>query len=95
MNQLEMLVNHSDSEIKGIVGAVYMDFLAPHLYHTPVRMIETEENTHESTFSSTVLSEYRVNLALFHLQGYIIICYYSGEFLANSDHLDYVTHYFS
>ena len=63
LNQLEMLVHHSDMKIVGVVRIVYLHDLAVLFYYSAVRLIQTEQHAHQRGFTCTVLAEQRMYLA--------------------------------
>ena len=93
MNQLEVLMDHSYSEIESIIRVLYVDFLSPDLNDSLICMIQAEEYAHQRGFASAVLSEDGMDLAFLNLQRYIVVCHDTGEFLADSKHFNDVTQY--
>ena len=62
LDQLEVLVHHADLQRGRVVGVVDLDLHAVFAYLASVRLIQAEENTHESGFARAVFTEQRVYL---------------------------------
>ena len=89
-HQLEMLVHHADAQCVGIVGVADGNLLAVFQDLALFRLIQAEQHAHQRTFARTVLAQKGVYLALAQLQGDIIVCLDTGEFLGNVEHLDHI-----
>ena len=85
-----MLVHHADVKRRGVVGVVDRDLLAVLFDDTLFRLIQAEENAHQRGLARAVLSQQSEDLALFQLQGDVIVCLDSGEYLGNVEHLDHI-----
>ena len=90
VDQLEVLVHHADVKRRGVVGVVDLDLLAVLFDDTLFRLIQAEENAHQRGLARAVLSQQSVDFALFQLQGDVIVCLDSGEYLGNVEHLDHI-----
>ena len=90
IDQLEVLVHHADVKRRGVVGVVDLDLLAVLFDDTLFRLIQAEENAHQRGLARAVLSQQSVDFALFQLQGDVIVCLDSGEYLGNVEHLDHI-----
>ena len=90
LHQLEMLVHHADAQCVGIVGVADGNLLAVFQDLALFRLIQAEQHAHQRTFARTVLAQKGVYLALAQLQGDIIVCLDTGEFLGNVEHLDHI-----
>ena len=67
LDQLEMLVHHTDLERGRVVGVVYLDFHAVLAYLARLRLVQAEENAHKSGLARAVFAEQSVDLTLFEL----------------------------
>ena len=72
-----------------IVGVADGDLLAVLEDLTGLRLVQAEQHAHQRTFARTVLAQKGVYLALAQLQGDIIVCLDTREFLGNVEHLDH------
>ena len=90
VDELEVLVYHADVKRRGVVGVVDLDLLAVLLDDALFRLIQTEKDAHQRGLARAVLSQQSVDLALFQLQGNVIVCLDSGEYLGNVEHLDHI-----
>ena len=89
-HQLEVLMHHADAQCVGIVGVADGDLLAVFQDLALFRLIQAEQHAHQRTFARTILAQKGVYLALAQLQGDIIVCLDTGEFLGNVEHLDHI-----
>ena len=89
-HQLEVLVHHADAQCVGIVGVADGNLLAVFQDLALFRLIQAEQHAHQRTFARAVLAQKGVYLALAQLQGDIIVCLDTGEFLGNVEHLDHI-----
>ena len=64
LDQLEVLVHHTDLERGRVVGVVYLDLYAVLAYLARLRLVQAEENAHESGLACAVFTEQSVDLAL-------------------------------
>ena len=88
LDQLEVLVHHTDVQVVGIVGVVDLYDLPIFLDYARLRLIQTEQNAHQRRFARTVLAQQRMNLAAPELQSNIVIGPDAWEFLGNVQHLN-------
>ena len=89
-HQLEVLVHHADAQCVGIVGVADGNLLAVFQDLALFRLIQAEQHAHQCTFARAILAQKGVYLALAQLQGDIIVCLDTGEFLGNVEHLDHI-----
>ena len=85
-HQLEMLMNHTDAESIGIIWVVDFHFHPVFFDDAFLRLIKTEEHTHQGALARTVFSEQCMNFAFFQLKGDIIIGNDTGESFGNVQH---------
>ena len=90
LHQLEVLMHHADAERIGVVGVVDLDFFAVLFDDALFRLIEAEQNAHQRGLARAVLPQQRMDLALFQLQGDIVVGDDPGESLGDVQHLDCV-----
>ena len=90
LHQLEVLMHHADAERIGVVGVVDLDFFAVLFDDALLRLIEAEQNAHQRGLARAVLPQQRMDLALFQLQGDIVVGDDPGESLGDVQHLDCV-----
>ena len=90
LHQLEVLMHHADAERIGVVGVVDLDFFAVFFDDALFRLIEAEQNAHQRGLARAVLPQQRMDLALFQLQGDIVVGDDPGESLGDVQHLDCV-----
>ena len=90
VDQLEVLVHHADVKRRGVVGVVDLDLLAVLLDDALFRLIQAEKDAHQRGLARAVLSEQSVDLALFQLQGDVIVRLDPREYLGNVEHLDHI-----
>ena len=64
LHQLEMLVHHADAQCVGIVRVVDLDLLSVFPYRTLLRLIQTEQHTHQGGFTGAVFAQQGVDLTL-------------------------------
>ena len=88
MNQLEMLMDHSNAKLRGDIRVRYQDILALDPDASLIRLVETEQYAHKGGFSRAVFPKESMNRFLFHLEGYIVVGSDSGEILGDIEHLD-------
>ena len=67
LDQLEVLVHHTDLERGRVVGVVYLDLYAVLAYLARLRLVQAEENAHKSGLACAVFTEQSVDLTLFEL----------------------------
>ena len=87
-HQLEMLVNHADPQIIGVIGVVDLDFNAVFLDGAFFRLIKAEQHAHERALSRSVFTEQRVDFSFLQLERDIIVGDDTGELLRDVKHLD-------
>ena len=90
LHQLEVLVHHADAQCVCVVGVADGDLLAVFEDLALLRLIQAKQNAHQRTFARAVFAQQGVYLAFAQLQGDIIVCLDTGEFLGNVEHLDHI-----
>ena len=65
VHQLEMLVNHADSQGVGVQRPFDLYFLSLHPDHALLRLVKAEQNAHQGGFACAVFSQQRVYLPFF------------------------------
>ena len=85
-----MLVHHADIQFGRVVGRLDFDLLAADDDLAFVRLVHAEQHTHQSRLAGAVLAEERVDLALFYLDGHVVICHDTGKTLRDVIHFDNV-----
>ena len=85
-----MLVHHADAERGGIIGVVDLDGLAVFADLARLRLIQAEEHAHERGFAGAVFTEQGVDLALFELQGDVVVGLDARELLGDVKHFDHI-----
>ena len=83
-----MLMYHADAECIRVVRVADIDNLAVFQYFALFRLVKTEKNAHKSRFSRSVFAEQGMNLALFQLQGNVVVGNDSGKPFGDVKHLD-------
>ena len=94
-HQLEVLVHHADAQVVGIVGVADAHLLPVHADLALFRLIQAEQHAHQGRLAGTVFTQQGVDLALFKLQGDVIIGDDTGEALGNVQHFYYIVFHFS
>ena len=92
MHQFEVLMNHSNAQIIGIIWILDLHFHSIFFDDPLLRLIESKKNAHQRGFSSTVLSQQGMDLTLFQLQGDLVVGDDPGKFLGDLKHFDDVVH---
>ena len=87
LHQLEVLMDHADAQIVGVVGVLDLDLLPVLLDDPLLRLIEAEQHAHERALAGAVLTEERVDLALPQLKGDVVIGDDTREPLGDVQHL--------
>ena len=90
VDELEVLVHHTDAEPCRVVGVVYLDDLAVFLDDALLRLVHSEKHAHQRALARAVLAQKRVDLALSELEGDVVVSDYSGKTLGDAEHLYYV-----
>ena len=83
-----MLMDHADTERCRIVRVPDLHFLAVFADLTFLRLIQSEQHTHQGRFAGTVLAQQRMDLSAPKLQGNIVVCDNAGEDLGNVKHFN-------
>ena len=90
LHQLEVLVDHADTQCRGIVGIVDLHRLAVLAYLARLGLVQAEQHAHQRGFAGAVFAQQRVDLSLFQLEGDIVVGLDAGELLGNVKHLDHI-----
>ena len=90
VDELEVLVHHADAERGGIIGVVDLDGLAVFADLARLRLVQAEEHAHERGFAGAVFTEQGVDLALFELQGDVVVGLDARELLGDVKHFDHI-----
>ena len=85
-----MLMNHSDSQGIGIVGIGYGGLFFIDEYLSRIRMVQPEENVHQSALTSSVLTQEAVDFLLSHDEINPVIGAYRPKTFDDSNHSDCV-----
>ena len=88
LDQLEVLVNHADVEVVGVVGVADFDNLSVLFNDAALRLIEPEEHAHQRRLAGTVFAEQRVDFPSLELEGDVVIGADAGKFLRDIQHLN-------
>ena len=88
LDELEVLVHHADAEAVCVVGVFYPDLPAVLFDNALFRLIQAEQYTHQGALARAVFAEQSVYLALFELDGDIIV----GDYARKA--LGYVQHFY-
>ena len=86
LNELEVLVYHSDAQVIGIVRVVDLYLLAVLFDHAFFSLVQAEQDGHEGGFTGTVFAKQGVYLALSQLQSDVVICYDAGKSFGDVHH---------
>ena len=88
LHQLEVLVHHADVQGGGIVGVIDPDLLTILLDNSLFRLVQAEQDAHQSGLARAVLAQKGVDLAALQLERHVIIGLDAGEFLGDVQHFD-------
>ena len=88
LDQLEVLMDHPDAEVVGVIRVVDFDFFSVLLDDTLLGLVQAEQNTHQRALAGAVLSQKRVDFAFFQLEGNVIVGDDAGESLRDVKHLN-------
>ena len=86
-NQLKVLMHHADVQPRGMIGRLQLHLLAPDKNLSFIRLIHTEQHTHQRGFARAVLSQQSINLALPDLDGHVIVGHNTRKPLGDMLHL--------
>ena len=89
-DQLEVLVHHADAQRRGVVGVVYFDFLPVFADGAALGLVKAEKDAHQRRFARAVLAQQGVDLALFELEGHVVVGLDPGKFLGDAQHFDHI-----
>ena len=88
LDQLEVLVHHTDVKLVCIVRVGYSDDLTIFLDRTGLRLVKTEQDAHQRRLARAVFTEQRVDLTAPELKRNIVIGLDAGELLGNVQHFN-------
>ena len=88
LDQLEVLVHHTDVQVVGIVRVGYSDDITIFLDRTGLRLVKTEQDAHQRRLARAVFTEQRVDLTAPELKRNIVIGLDAGELLGNVQHFN-------
>ena len=83
-----MLMYHSNAQVICIVWIFDLNFLSIFVDLALFRLIQTEQNTHQSGFTCSIFAKQSVDFTFFQLKCDIIICDDSGKTLGYSQHFN-------
>ena len=93
IDQLKVLMHHTDMQGSRIVGVVDLHNLAVLADLALIRLIQTKQHAHQRRFACTVFTQQCMDLTPAQLERNIIICFDAREFLGNVEHFDHVLRY--
>ena len=79
LHQLEVLVDHADTLVHGVLGGPDGDGLAVHADLTGVRRVQAGENVHQGAFAGAVFTENGMDLTGEHTQIHPVVCFYGSK----------------
>jgi len=93
LNQFEMLVDHADFKVVGIIGVIDLDDLAIFPDHAAVWLVQAKQDAHQGAFAGSVFAQQGMDFAAPQLQGHPVIGQNPGELLGNVFHFnDVIAH---
>ena len=87
-HQLEVLVHHADAQGVGVVGILDGHHLTVLFDDALLRLVQAEQNTHQRGFARAVFAQQGVDLALFQLQGDVVVGDNTGEPFGDVQHFN-------
>ena len=93
--QLKMLMYHTDSQSVCIIGILDMYGFPVFPYLSFLRLIQSEQHTHQCRFPCAVFTQKGMDLAFFQLQCNVIICHNTGKSLGYIQHFNCVFSHFA
>ena len=88
LHQLEVLVDHADAQVVGVVGVLNLHHPAVLLDGALLRPVQAEENAHQRGLAGAVLSQKRVDLTFLQLERNVVVGNDAGEPLGDIQHFD-------
>ena len=73
IHELEMLMDHADAVVKGVLGGADDDFLSVDLDLALIREIDAGEHIHKRRLAAAVFAEQREDLSAVNIQPYLIV----------------------
>ena len=90
VNQLEMLMDHTDAVCGSIIGRMEDNRLSVDQDRPVIRLIHAEQHAHQSGFTRSVFTEERIYLAPPDGDRNIIVCHDTGKAFRDMTHLNYI-----
>ena len=88
IHQLEVLMNHADAQVKGILGGADHHFLAVNADLPLVGEVDAGEHIHQGGFAAAVLTQQGQNLAPVDVQPDLVVGHHRAEGLGDVAHSD-------
>ena len=79
IHQLEMLVNHADTQSKGVLRRTNGNLLSVYEYLPFIRVVDTGNHVHKGGLSASVLTQDGQDFPPFHRQAYLVVGSYLAE----------------
>ena len=83
-------MHHTNAKVVGVVGVADLHLLAVHVDLAFLGLVQTEQNTHQRGLTGAILTQQSVDLALFQLEGNVVVGNDTGEALGDVQHLNCV-----
>ena len=90
VHQLEVLVDHADAQVEGVLGGADGDGVSVHRDLALVREIDAREHVHQRGLAAAVLSQQGEDLPLADVQVHPVVGHNGAEGLGDAPHLDYI-----
>ena len=88
VHQLEVLMHHADAQTVRVVWVLDLDLLPVFPDNALFRLVHAEQHAHQRGFARAVFPQQGVDLALFQLQRYVVVCDDTRELFGDVAHLD-------
>ena len=79
IHQLEMLVNHADTQSKGVLRRTNGNLLSVYEYLPLIRVVDTGNHVHQGGLSASVFTQDGQDFPPFHRQAYLVVGSYLAE----------------
>ena len=83
VHQFEVLVDHADAQVKGVLGGADHDLLAVDVDGSAVGEVDAGDHVHEGGLAAAVLAQQGEDLAAVHVHAHMGICYGLAEHLGD------------
>ena len=83
VHQFEVLVDHADAQVKGVLGGADHDLLAVDVDGAAVGEVDAGDHVHEGGLAAAVLPQQGEDLAPVHVHAHVGICYGLAEHLGD------------